>query len=243
MARAPKDPRDIFEEITKDYRGLFGDELEGIILYGSAAGTGYRPGKSDINFMIILSEAGIVHLDRAFKTVARWRKRKVAVPLFLTRAYVETSLDVFPIEYLGFQRRHIVLYGEDILKDPVFDPELVRLQCEREIKGKLLLLRHAFLQTEGKGRHMKEAISRSLQAFVAVFEALLFLKQEEIPADHRDMLGLACRTFGLDAGLFERLLDVKHERIKPADHKLNQFFKDYIEEVRKLSKIVDTLGG
>lgn len=243
MARAPEDPRDIFEEITEDYRGLFDDELEGIILYGSAAGTGYRSGKSDINFMIILSEEGIGHLDRAFKSVAKWRKRNVAVPLFLTRAYVETSLDVFPVEYLGFQRRHILLYGEDILKDLVFDSKLVRLQCEREIKGKLLLLRDAFLRTGGKGHALKEVIGRSLQAFVAVFEALLFLKQEEIPADSRDLLALACRILGLDAGLFETLLDVKEERIKPDDSTLNQLFKGYVEEARRLSKIVDTLGG
>ena len=243
MARAPQDPKDIFEELTEDYRGLFGDELEGIILYGSAAGIGYRPGKSDINFMIILSEQGIGHLDRAFKTVAKWRKRYVAVPLFLTRAYVETSLDVFPIEYLGFQRRHIVVYGEDLLKDLVFEPGLVRLQCEREVKGKLLLLRHAFLRTEGKGHAMKEAISRSLQAFAAVFEALLFLRQEKIPAEPRELLALACRILGLDAGLFETLLDLKEERMKPDDIKLSHLFKNYVEEVRRLSKIVDTLGG
>jgi len=242
MAKAPKDPRDIFIEITEDYKGLFGDDLLSIVLYGSATGPGYRPGKSDLNFMMVLSEEGIEHLDRTFKTISKWRKKNVAVPLFLTRSYVETSLDVFPVEYLNMQHNHIVVYGEDILTDLTFQPEHVRLQCEREIKGKLLLLREAYLETEGKGRALKEVIGRSIQAFIAIFGALLFLKEMEIPPEPRNILGLGCRTFGIDGVLFEKLLDIKQEKIRPDGRELNRLFGDYLREVRKLFKIVDTLG-
>ena len=98
MAKTVQDPKEIFPAIIDDYKGLFGDDLVSIILYGSAAGRDYRPGKSDINFMIVLSEEGIERLDLAFKVVETWQKRKVAIPLFLTELYVESSLDVFPIE-------------------------------------------------------------------------------------------------------------------------------------------------
>ena len=45
MAKIPKDPKEIFPEIITDYKNLFGDDLVSIILYGSATGQGYRPGK------------------------------------------------------------------------------------------------------------------------------------------------------------------------------------------------------
>jgi hypothetical protein len=243
MAKAPKDPRDVFTEITEDYRNLFADDLLSIVLYGSATGAGYRPGKSDINFMIQLSENGIEQLDRAFETVSKWRKRNVAVPLFLTPSYLETSLDVFPVEYLTLQNNYTLVYGEDILKDLTFQPEHVRLQCEREIKGKLLLLRQAFLETGGKGRALKEVIGKSIMAFIAIFQALLFLKGPDIPSEPRDVLGLGGRTLEIDGILFEKLLDIKEEKISPDDGELKRLFADYMKEVRKLSKIVDTLGG
>ena len=63
MAKIPKDPKEIFPEIIADYKNLFGDDLVSIILYGSATGQDYRPGKSDINFMIVLSEEGIERLE------------------------------------------------------------------------------------------------------------------------------------------------------------------------------------
>jgi len=243
MAKIPKDPREIFQKITDDYKGLFGDDLISIILYGSATGRDYRPKKSDINFMIVLSEKGIENLDIAFKTVAKWRKRKVATPLFLTRVYVETSTDVFPIEYLNFQRNHVLVHGEDVLKELSFDPGNVRLQCEREIKGKLLLLRESFIETEGRGGALKTVISRSIQAFLAIFDALLFLKDLEIPSERRKVINAACGTFEMNEALFQKLLDIKEQKIKPNNTEIKTVFKDYLKEIRKLSKIVDELGG
>ena len=243
MARYPQDPKEIFSEIIDDYKGLFGDDLISIILYGSGAGKNYRPGRSDINFMIVLSEEGIEHLDKAFKVVETWQKRKVAIPLFLTERYVESSLDVFPIEYLNFQRNHVLVYGKDILEGLSFDRELVRLQCEREVKGKLLLLREAYMETRGKGKALRDVIVQSIGAFIAIFDALLFLKEQEIPGEPRKVVNLTCNAFGLDAGVFQKLLDVKEEVIKPEDAQTRSLFQDYLKEVRKLSKIVDTLGG
>ena len=243
MAKSPQDPKEIFPEIIDDYKGLLGDDLISIILYGSATGQDYRPGKSDINFMMVLSEEGIDRLEKVFKMIDKWRKRKVATPLFLTEIYAESSLDVFPIEYLSFQRNHILVYGEDILADLSFDSECLRLQCEREIKGKLLLLREAFLETAGKGNALKGLMSQSLQAFMAIFDALLYLKGKEIPRLKRDAVRLTCETFDLDSMLFEKVLDIKEEKVKLKDAEINAFFQAYLKEIRKLSRIVDKLGG
>jgi hypothetical protein len=242
MAKRVQDPKEIFPEIIADYKGVFDDDLVGIILYGSATGRDYRPGKSDINFMIVLSEQGIEHLDKAFKIVSKWQKSKVAIPLFLTEHYVETSVDVFPIEYLNFQRNHILVHGKDSLKDLSFSPEFIRLQCEREIKGKLLLLREAFLESAGKARALKDLINQSLQAFLAIFDALLYLKEKEIPIERREIVKATCETFDMDMNLFERLLDIKEQKVKLDDAGIKAVFQDYLKEVRKLSKIVDTLG-
>lgn len=242
MAKVPKDPKEIFQEIIDDYKGIYGDDLVSIILYGSAVGKDYLPGRSDINFMIVLSEEGINNLDQAFKIITKWHKRKVATPLFLTKFYVESSTDVFPIEYLGFQRSHTLVYGEDILKDLTFKRELIRIQCEREIKGKLLLLRQTFLESRGKGVILKDVIKNSMQAFLAVFDALLYLKGVEIPEEKRLKIKVTCETFGIDDKVFNRLLDIREQKIKVKENELRDIFKEYLREIRGLSRIVDDLN-
>ncbi|MBN1850294.1 MAG: nucleotidyltransferase domain-containing protein, partial [Deltaproteobacteria bacterium] len=217
MSKIPKNPNEIFEEIIHDFKALFSDDLVSIILYGSAASGDYIPGKSDINLMVVLSDEEIEHIDKAFKAIAKWQKRKVAVPLFLTEQYIETSTDVFPIEYLNFQRNHMLLYGKDVLSELTFDRHDVRLQCEREIKGKLLILREAYLESKGKGKALKEVIVHSFQAFLALFTSLLFFKEKDVPLENREIVSSVSHEYGLDSELLNQLLDIKEEKTKLND--------------------------
>jgi len=242
MPKGPKQPGEIFPGIINDYRQLFGDDLISIILYGSAARGEYTPGKSDINFMIVLSEHGIESLERTFKVIARWKKRNVATPLFLTEDYVRTSLDGFPIEYLNFQNAYELVYGKDILKDLTFDPRFLRLQCEREIKGKLLLLREAFLETQGKGRHLQQLVGQSVRAFIAIFCGLLHLEGKELPRDSRDVVRQVCEIFELDGTLFDKLLAIRGKNMKPGAAEMTGLFQAYLREIQRLWKRVDRLG-
>lgn len=243
MSRIPKDPSEIFEEFVNDYKGVYGDDLVSIILYGSAAGKDYRPGKSDINFLIVLTEEGIRDPERSFSLVKKWRKRNVAVPLFLSTHYIETSTDVYPIEYFNFQKRYVLVFGKDMLKELSFKKEDLRLQIEREIKGKFLILRESYLESAGKKAALMVIIDRSLHAFMAIFNALFELKDIKAAEDKRSIITDTCRVFGLDNLIFMKLLNIKEGRIKPDEKELNSIFKDYLNEIEKLSKIVDKLGG
>jgi predicted nucleotidyltransferase len=147
MAKAPKTPESILEAFTGDCLNIFGSDLESIILYGSSARGEYVAGRSDINFMIVLSSAGIENLSRAMPLAAKWRSSRVSTPLFLSRDYITTSLDTFPIEFLTMKAAYKMVFGQDLLKDLAFDKSFVRLQCERELKAKLLHLRQRFVET------------------------------------------------------------------------------------------------
>ena len=243
MGKVIKDPKDIFQDIEHDFKDLYGNDLVSILLYGSAVGSDYRPGKSDINFMIVLTDEGIKRLEKAFAVVQKWRKRRVAVPLFLTQSYIETSTDVFPIEYLNFQRNYLLIYGKDVLKDLHFEGSHVRLQCEREIKGKLLLLRETFLETAGKTNPLRSAVAQSIEAFSAVFRALLFLKGQEPPAHKRALMKVTSEAFYLNAALFDRLLDVKEGKATPKGEEIKKLYRDYLEEIRKLMRMIDSWEG
>ncbi len=241
MAKAPENPREIFPQITSDYKNVFGDDLVSIILYGSAAGNTYHPGISDINFLIVLSERGIENLDNAFDVVNKWTKKKVVIPIFLTREYIQGSLDVYPVEYLNFKKSYVVVHGEDVLKELVIEPRWVRLQCEREIKGKLLLLRTGFLATQGKDSLLRDLADRSIRAFTAIFTGLLFLKEQEVPVNPRDVFSTVCDLFNLNKKIFLQILDLKDKKINLRGNQLKELVKDYLMEVRKLALIVDKM--
>ena len=234
-------PEEIFSNITQDYKKIYGDNLVSIVLYGSGAGKDYQPGKSDLNFLIVLSEEAIDHLDRAVETVSRWRKKGVATPLFMTRPYIASSLDSYPLEFLNMQKGHLLVYGEDILKNMPFDPAHLRLQCEREIKGKLLLLRERFLETGGKTRKVQGLIGESITAFISIFGGLLYLRGAAIPSSRREVVEALAREFPVEADVFLNCLDVKEGNKKFTPSEITDIFMAYLAEVRKLWECVEDL--
>jgi predicted nucleotidyltransferase len=239
MANTPKKPEDAFSEITNDFKKVFGDDLVSIILYGSGAGSNYLPGKSDLNFLIVLSEQGIDNLDRAIDVVSKWKKKNVAIPLFMTKSYINSSLDSYPIEFLNMQKNYIKVFGEDVLKELSFDSGFLRLQCEKELKGKILHLREGFLETEGKDKRIRNLVKISLTAFVSIFKALLYLVEAEIPGDRREVIKSVAEKFEIDADVFLKCADIKEDKGSFSSSETKEIFKAYLMEVRKLSGIVD----
>lgn len=241
MGKIPKRPEDIFDEFRGDYTTLFGDDLLAIILYGSGARGEYIPKKSDINFLIVLTDNGMEHLGDAVNLVAKWQKRKIPVPLFLTKTYIESSLDAFPLEFFNIRSAYQVIHGEDILKDVVIQKEDLRLQCERELKAKLLLLRESFLEANNKSHLLRELVAQSLSAFISIFKALLYLKGDEVPEKNEAVLSATVQSFGLDREIFQTLWYIKRGEKKSDRGALKEIVQKYISEIRGLSTQVDQM--
>ena len=226
--------------VADDYRKAFGDDLVSVILYGSSVTPEYDPNKSDLNFLIVLSEQGIERLDLAHQLVAKWRRNKVSTPLFLTRDYIEFSLDAFPIEFLNIKRNYELIDGEDVLQGISFKRNFIRLQSERELKGKLLLLRQRYAETRGKRKILKELISSSLPTFVFVFKGLLFLLGKEVPQTKTETLSLLSKELNLDEELFASLLQIQAGTRKPSLQETEDLCKRYLKEIRRLALLMDS---
>jgi predicted nucleotidyltransferase len=241
MAKAPQKPEEIFPDFTHDYQEIYGTDLLSIILYGSGARGDYIPGRSDLNFLIILTEEGIKGLHRAFKVVAKWHRRRVATPLFMTPEYITTSLDTFPLELLNIKRDYKVVWGKNPLGKIRIRKRQLRLQLEREVKGKLLQLREAYLSSEGRGRNLVAVASQSLTAFLSIFQGILYLREEEAPHQRGAIIKAIAAEAGLTAEPFEQLLAVKEGKVRLSVKKMKDLMEGYIEEVRRLAFWVDKM--
>jgi predicted nucleotidyltransferase len=226
--------------LTDEYHKVFGNDLISVILYGSAVTEEYIHKKSDLNFLIVLSEEGIEQLHLVYDLVAKWRKKRVGTPLFLTKAYIESSLDTFPIEFLNIKRNYKLVFGEDILEGLSFEKESIRMQCERELKGKLLLLRERYVETRGKSIALKNLIANTLPDFIFIFKGLLYLLDREVPATKHETVSTLAKAFDLDQGLFLSLLQIKEGTLKPSVKEIDALFRKYLKEIRTLAILIDT---
>jgi len=212
-----------------------------IFLYGSATGKNYVPKKSDINSVFIFKALPFSNLKKSLKLISSGIQKKISAPLFLTKNYIETSLDVFPIEFLDMKENHLLLYGEDILSSLTIEAQHLRLFCEGQIKGKMIRIRQAFLEVGMKNKGIELLLKESLYSLIPVFRSLLRLKGKIPPVEKEAILIDLCAAYTLEEEVFLPI-----HKDSSNDEKINNkdviiFLEKYLDELEKLSIGVDKL--
>lgn len=239
MARIPQRPEEIFPEVIGAFQQAFGQDLLSVILYGSGAGGDYIPGKSDLNLLVVLTEKGIDEIGRTLLALKLLKKYPVAAPLLMTKAFIGASLDAYPLEFLDMKRRYILVFGEDVLNGLAIDADSLRLQCERELKAKILLLRRGFLEGRGRTRALRKLLGESLSAFIAIFRGLLYLRDAAVPQNRRAIITAAAEVFAFDPAVFLQCADIRDGTGRFTDSDIREIFQSYLRAAGHLCDRVD----
>jgi hypothetical protein len=186
--------------------------LQSVVLYGSAATPAYVSGRSDLNFLVVanpVTEEVLSTLQGRMKT---WAKQRIAPPLVIDGEFLRRSTDSYPLEILGMLAAYKVLRGGDPLEGLAPAPDHVRVQVEREAKGKELLLRRGFLESRGHHRAMVGYLSGALPAIDAMLRGLIYLQGGDWKQPAPSMRKEAARSFDLEPTVLEELHEVRYGR-------------------------------
>jgi hypothetical protein len=176
------------------------DNLHSLVLYGGLARGRYRPGRSDVNVIVVLRRDSLDCL-RAIGPILRdaWREIRLE-PFILTLADVPRAAQSFPTKMTDIIRSHVVLLGEDPFAGITIDPGDVARRVEQELRNLSLRLRRRFVAAGDDARVLREALEDAAVTLRVDFNAMLDLAGEPPPDDDTSavVFPLAARKFGLD---------------------------------------------
>jgi predicted nucleotidyltransferase len=232
-------PDKTIDEFVKRVREAGGDNIESIILFGSAVAGDFHPGLSNVNLLCVLREASFEALRALTPAAKWWDGKKQPPPLCMTRHELERTVDVFTIELLDMQRHHRVLFGADVLKDLRIPMELHRVQVEYELREKLVLLRqHILLESESDSR-LWELLQHSVSSLGTLFRHALIVLGEATPATRREAVQSLARRLDFDASIFLRVLDAREKKFKTKKVDVRELASHYLAAVEKVAAAVD----
>ncbi|MCZ6688922.1 MAG: hypothetical protein O7H41_04905 [Planctomycetota bacterium] len=216
-----------------------GQNLISIAVVGDAAIGVPRGGRLDINSVAILKAIEVRHL-RAIAPLGKKHGRKgMAAPFLLTPEVIETSRDVFAVEYLNFRLAHTTIYGPDLLSDIEIEPDHLRLQCERELKGFLLQLRQGFIKTAGDSRLLQDVLTEASRDLFPELRAVLHLLGKPISLSNEKDLQALCEGLDIDGEGVQQVLLSADLPAKPSAEELEGRFSDLYGFIRFVSEKVD----
>jgi hypothetical protein len=165
----PEETQKLLQAYTKEVKGAYGDQLEGLLLYGSAVRGEFLPGRSNLNLLLVVTGYDAAMLKRYEPIHKRWSKEGIIIPLFLTDQEIKTSSSLFPLEYLEIQEHHRVLGGRDPFVGFHVDVSRVGDAVMQGLAGHILRLRQRFAEAGGA----KDAVTILLPLAVTSIVPLL----------------------------------------------------------------------
>jgi hypothetical protein len=207
-------PSLVVESLTRlqdDLIRMAGDNLGGLILYGGLARGRYRPGKSDINVVVLLKEISAPALTAIGPALRAARRSAGVVPLILALAEVRHATAVFPVKFLDIRDHHIVLYGADPFVGLEAPREQVRMRIVQELSNLIFRLRLRFIAS-AEDIDMQETTLANLARPLAVgMAALLRLAGKPTPDEDRTaaIFQAAVAAFGLDGDALARIAELR----------------------------------
>ena len=230
----------IVNDFVSDLNKLNKDNIHSVYVYGSAAGQGYVQNSSDINVLIILREINSGFLESNSKLVKKYEKKNKLAPLFLTERHINTSQDVFPMEFTEIREIYQLVYGEDLLKNLNIDMSNIRLQCEQLVKGQLIRIYQILLEIGNDKKKKLELLMNSIGSILPALRAMLRLGGSVAPRIKKELLEEFSKEYKIDVHPLFETLALKESKSKPKD--IDILVDGYIKVLQNIAGVVDRLN-
>ncbi len=218
------------------------DLIDSVHIVGSALTRDFDPKTSDINSVIVLKSMDLKFVEFLAPLGKKYGRKRVAAPLLMTPAYIDQSLDVFPIEFFNIRQLHLTVYGEDIFQYLDIKKSDLRRQCEQELKVKLIGLRQGYISAAGDQKILARGFAESFSGYMPLFKSIILLLGKEPPNNNDDILSVLEEVSGVRTEVFKIVLNQKKKKTRPSIEQLNMVFKDYYVAIEKLGDITDALA-
>jgi hypothetical protein len=231
----------VLSQLVEKLRKAFDERLVSVVLYGSAAAGDNDARFSDFNILCVLTQVTPRELGAGESIFRWWRDQGSPSPLLLSERELASSADCFAIEFQDIQRQNRLLHGQDVVSGLRVGRVFYRAQVEHELRAKLLRLRQKASGMLSDPDLLRRLLLDSVSTFCVLFRHVLMLHGYEAPVKKRDVVARAKEHFAIDALPFEKLLDIREERLKPREVEPVTLLGSYMLEISKVIEAVDRL--
>jgi hypothetical protein len=238
----PDDTQNLLQAYVKDVKGRLGDQLEGMLLYGSAVRGEFLPGRSNLNILLLVSSYDSALLKQYGSLHRQWSKEQIVVPLFLTEEELRTSAAVFPLEFLEIQEQHRVLGGRDPFIGFHVKTDRLREAVVQGLTSHLLRLRQRYVEGGGSDDATMILLPLSITSTLPLLRGVQRLLGRPVLSQSDAVIKDVAEQLTLDLqGLLDALL-LKRGQISPGPHEVPRLFDRYLRAATVLTRAVERLS-
>lgn len=208
-----------------------GENLQSIVLFGSAVAGEFSAEHSNLNILCLLERTASAELSQLRPAVAWWLDEGYPVPLVFTYEEFCRSAHLFAIEAFDIKNYHRILFGPDWLENFRPSLQLHRLQVERELHRERLRLRQAVLAASEKPQAQIGLMLSSVSRFCSLFRHAVMAAGEPQPQTKREAVAAIAAWTGADPSGFDAILEYREGKRKRRKIDIEAALHAYLEFV------------
>jgi hypothetical protein len=189
----------LLQEFVDRLRLAAPNNVDAIVLYGSAARKEFDTQYSDLNVLCVLKSLAPEQMT-ALQPLIRWwvTENRQRPPLFWTASELRESADVFAIELLEIKEAHRLLFGTDVISAINVPMNLHRVEVERELRIALLKLRQHYIVANSDHKELAAVLAKSALAMKTLLRHALIACGEAAPQGREELLARIAQAFAID---------------------------------------------
>lgn len=231
----------LLQNYTKDVKGVFRAQLEGMLLYGSAVRGEFLPGRSNLNILLLVSSYDSAVLKQYSALHRKWSKEQILVPLFLTEEELRTSAAIFPLEFLEIQEQHRVLGGRDPFIGFHVPTDRLRESVVQGLTSNLLRLRQRYVEGGGTDDATTILLPLSITSTIPLLRGVQRILGRPVLAQSDAVINDIAEQLKQDLqGLRDAWL-LKRGQISPGPSEVPRLFDRYLQASTALTRAVTQL--
>ncbi|HEY2369729.1 MAG TPA: nucleotidyltransferase domain-containing protein, partial [Polyangiaceae bacterium] len=173
-----------------------GDDLVGVLVHGSVVRGEYRAGESDVDVVIVLTEAKLEAL-RAMSDAVRLARYAARIEaMILTEEEIAGAADAFPLMYDEIKRHHLVLAGRNPFEKVEVLDRHRRLRIEQELREAQIRLRRQVTDSLDQDALARAILGKTKQ-IRSPLAALLALKGVATEPELAKVIAAAGKTWSV----------------------------------------------
>jgi len=226
-----------FQRILADRKDL----VLALHVIGSAVTDDFDPDRSDINSMIVLNQMDLDFLDLLAPLCREFRDDRIQPPMLMTPGYIERWQDISPVELLELKRVNVRVYGADLFSRVEIDRALVRLQCKRELRNRLIALSWGYVRAAGNKHQLTELLLESVFGLAPLARGILYARGEDPPVTATQLFEALAGFVGGVALSLKEVYWMKLRQTKMPVARVRATLKDYYRAIETLIDLVDQI--
>jgi predicted nucleotidyltransferase len=181
MGALPAQVGEELERLVDAARRTLGEDLQSIVLYGSAA-EGRLRATSDVNLVFVLRRFERARIEALREPLRTARAAVGAAPMFLLAVELQEAADAFAVKFADLLRRRRVLHGEDPFAGLVVPRDAQLRRLRQVLLNQLLRMRERFAVAGLREEQLARALAEAAGPLRAAAATLLELEGRPAPS-------------------------------------------------------------